>query len=397
MTLKGGEILGFIQWATNLFKKDKKFISLKDCFHELGLDYYYKKLAIDTCINLIANSISRCEFQTFEKGKNVRKNNYYLYNVEPNANQNATEFVHELVTKLVYENECLVVMVNNQLFIADDFTGTNFAIKENFYKDVIINNYKLNDVFSESQVMHFKLRNEKIVNVIDGMYESFGKLLTSSMNYYKRKNNKRFLIKGDFLRAQDDETQDMINQMFEGQLRDWFDPNKEGSAFQLQEGYDFDDMSDGANISNGNSSLSRDVAALVDDIFNFVAMAFHVPRGMLKGDVADIEGQIDSFLMFGVNPITELISDEINRKAYSKSEYLERTYLKVDTTKIKVVDITKLATAFDKLFSIGGMTINDIIVELGKEPIDEEYADKRFVTKNYQEVNSLEGGENDAV
>src|SRR5699024_6433874 len=203
-----------------------------------GVDYYYKKLAVDTCIDLIAGSISRCEFQTFEKGKSVRRNNYYLFNVQPNKNQNAAEFIHALTTKLFYENECLVVMIDDDLLIADSFTKTNFALKENLYKDVYINNYKLNDVFKETEVMHFKLNDENILNVIDGMYESFGKLLMSSMNYYKRKNNKRYLIKGDFLRAQDEETQKMIDAMFETQLKDWFDPNKEGSAFQLQDGYE---------------------------------------------------------------------------------------------------------------------------------------------------------------
>ncbi len=66
---------------------------------------------------------------------------------------------------------------------------------------------------------------------------------------------------------------------------------------------------------------------------------------------------------------------------YSKEEYIERTYLKIDTTKIKVVDITKLATALDKLFAIGGLSINDILIILGREPIEEEWANKRFVTK----------------
>lgn len=49
----------------------------------------------------------------------------------------------------------------------------------------------------------------------------------------------------------------------------------------------------------------------------------------------------------------------------------------------------------DKLFAIGGLTINDVIMMLGKEPIDEEWANRRHVTKNYQEADSLEGGEKD--
>ncbi|MRC81642.1 phage portal protein, partial [Bacillus thuringiensis] len=167
---------------------------------------------------------------------------------------------------------------------------------------------------------------------IDGMYSSFGKLLASSIDYYKRKNNKRLLIKGDFLRAQDPETQAAIEEMFEGQLKNWFNADKAGSAFQLQDGYVIEDMSDSKN-GVSNNSTSRDVSDLINDIFNYVAIAFHVPIGILKGDVADIEKQMDSFLAFCINPIAELIQDEFNRKMYSKEEYIERTYLKIDTTK----------------------------------------------------------------
>lgn len=384
--------MGFVKWVKNLFN-GKKELSLSECVYNLGIDYYYKKIAVDTCIDLIANSISQCEFQTYKKGKSVRENNYYLLNVRPNKNQNATEFFHKLVTKLVYDNECLVVMIDDQLLVADDYTVEEYALKDNIYKNVSVGDLTFKDTFFESKVMHFKLRNERIIEVIDGMYESLGKLLVSTINYYKRKNNKRLLIKGDFLRAQDDETQKAIDEMFEGQLKNWFDPDTEGSAFQLQEGYELDDMSDGTQSANGNSGLSRDIADLINDIINYVSMAFHVPRGLVKGDVVELEGQIDSFLMFGINPITENIKDEFNGKMYTKEEFLERTYLKIDTTQIKVTDITKLATALDKLFAIGGITINGIIERLGGEPIDEEWANTRYVTKNYERADAIEGGD----
>lgn len=385
--------MGLLDWLKGFFKK-KKEVSDHDLFFQSGIDYYFKKIAVDTCIDLIASSISQCEIQTFEKGVKNRSNNYYLFNVEPNQNQNATNFMHELVRRLVYDNECLVVMINKQLYIASNFTREKQALKENTYKEVMIDDYKLNDTFHESEVMYFELRNEKITNVIDGMYESLGRLLISSMNYYKRKNNKRLLIKGDFLRPQDDETQEAIDELFEGQLKNWFDPNVEGSAFQLQEGYGLEDMSDGQTGTN-NAGLSRDIAALIDDIFNYVAMRFNVPRGLLKGDVSDLEGQIESFLMFSVNPIGELIQDEINRTVYSKEEYLKRTYVKIDTTKIKVIDISKIATALDKLFAIGGLSINDVLEELGREPISDEWANHRYVTKNYQRVDKQEDDEDE--
>ncbi|AXY05497.1 phage portal protein [Bacillus thuringiensis LM1212] len=384
--------MGLREWMQSFFG-NKKTITLDSCFYELGIDYFYKKLAVESCIDLIANALTRCEFQTFEKGKEKRGNNHYLLNVQPNQNQNASEFMHSLVNHLIMENECVVIMQNKQLYIADSFSVNKFALKENIYNDITIDDFTFDKPFNESEVFHFKLNDRNVMQVIDGMYSSFGKLLASSIDYYKRKNNKRLLIKGDFLRAQDEETQDAINEMFENQLKNWFNADKVGSAFQLQNGYEFEDMSDSKN-GVSNNSTSRDISDLISDIFNYVAIAFHVPIGILKGDVADIEKQMDSFLAFCINPIAELIQDEFNRKMYTKEEYIQRTYLKIDTTKIKVVDITKLATALDKLFAIGGLSINDILIILGREPLEEEWANKRFVTKNYQEADSLEGGEN---
>ena len=72
---------------------------------------------------------------------------------------------------------------------------------------------------------------------------------------------------------------------------------------------------------------------------------------------------------------------------------MKRTYLKVETNEIKVVDLNQFANAADKLFAIGGFTINDVLKRLGQEPINEEWANRRHVTKNYQEANTLEGGE----
>ncbi|KZR58356.1 phage portal protein [Pseudobacillus badius] len=383
--------MGLFNWVKSFFGRDGT-LTLSECFFELGVDFYYKRLAVETCIDLIANSLTRCEFQTFEKGKSVRSENYYLLNVQPNKNQNASQFMHSLVSKLVFNNECLVIMQDDQLYMADDFNRKEFVMRENFYDGVTVGDLTFDKTFRESDVLYFRLNDKNIMRAIDGMYDSFGKLITSSMNYYKRKNNKRLLIKGDFLRAQDDETQKQIDAMFEGQLKNWFDPDKQGSAFQLQDGYVLEDMSDGNQGASVNGS-SRDIAALVDDIFNYIAMAFHVPRGLLKGDVVDIEKQIDGFLMFCINPIAELIVDEFNRKMYSKDEYLERTYLKIDTTKIKVIDITDLAPSVDKLFAVGGLSINDILELLGKEPINEKWADERYVTKNYSKANELEGGE----
>ena len=95
--------------------------------------------------------------------------------------------MHSLVNHLIMENECVVIMQNKQLYIADSFSVTKFALKENIYNDITIGDFTFEKSFNESDVFHFKLNDRNIMQVIDGMYSSLGKLLASSIDYYKRK------------------------------------------------------------------------------------------------------------------------------------------------------------------------------------------------------------------
>ncbi|MGF3103660.1 phage portal protein [Rossellomorea sp. DUT-2] len=383
--------MGIFDWFNSIFQ-GKDYVALDAQFSELVVKAHYKRLAIDTCTDLIANALTRCDFTTFENGKELRGEVHYQLNVAPNQNQNATEFFHSLVTHLINENECLVVQLDKQLLIADSFDRQTYAVKPNLYKNVIIDDFKFDKYFYEEDVFYFKLNDRNIMKVIDSLYEDYGKLLASGISYYKRKNNKRYLIEGDFLKSLTDDTQKAVNAMFENQLSDWFNPDKEGAAFQLSKEYKMEDMSDGQK-STGNVGTSRDIRELVNDVVDFVAMGLHVPRGIIKGDVADIEKQVDSFLMFCILPLVKLIEAEFNRKMYKKESYLKRTYLKIDASRIKVVDLVQLASAVDKLFAVGGLCIDDILELLGKEPLNTEWSRKRYVTKNYQDAENLEGGE----
>ncbi|MGQ4666520.1 phage portal protein [Metabacillus halosaccharovorans] len=356
---------------------------------DLAVEYHIKNLAIQTCVNLIANSLIRSKFRTYEKGKEIVGNNHYLFNVKPNQNQNSSEFIHEFVSKLVYENECLVIMQNDWLYVADSFDQKTFAFHENTYSNIVVNNYKLNKTFTESEVLYFKLNNKQIKNVIDDLYGSYGKLLSSAMNYYKRSNALRVKLKMEGSFAQTDEEQENREKMFNAQLKRFLEAES-AAAIPLQDGLTLEEL---PNLSNSGAT-SRDIRALADDIFDFVSMAFHIPKGLLKGDVADIEGQTDNFIMFCVAPIAELIEDEVNRKIYTKEDYLARTYFKVDTRLIKYIDIVKLANALDKLLSSGTHSVNENRLLIGDEPIDEEWANKHHITKNYMEVEEyMRGGE----
>ncbi|WP_337970143.1 phage portal protein [Virgibacillus salexigens] len=379
--------MGIKELFGGLFGKSNS-ATLKDLCFDLGVEYYYKNLAVQACVNLIANTLVRSQFRTFEQGKEVKKTSYYLFNVQPNQNQNSSEFFHEFVSKLVLDNECLVIMQNQQLYVADEFYVERFAFKENIYKDIVVNDFQLNKTFMESDVFYFRLNNERIKDAIDSLYASYGKLLTASMNYYKRSNALRVKYKLDTILSKTDEDQEVLEEMINAQLSRFLKA-EDAAALPEQDGLDIVEM-----FQNSKGSTSRDTRAIVDDIFDFVSMAFHVPKGLLKGDLADVEGQTDNFIMFCVAPIAELIEDEINRKFYTKKEFLDRTYFKVDTSFIKYVDPIKLATALDKMLSSGTHSVNENRNMIGKEPLEEDWADEHYVTKNYEGIKEyLEGGD----
>lgn len=389
--------MGLVTWVKSFFGS-KNTISLTENYLTLSVEYHFKMLALETCIDLLANAIVLCEFQTFQKGKEHRGENYYLLNVSPNQNQNASEFYKKLISKMLKEKEVLVIMRDKQLYIADSFNKTEYAFNENVYSEIQVNNLLMNKTYKESDVLYFQYQDQNVKNILEGLFESYGKLLTSAMNIYKRSNAKKLVLQGDFLRPQTLEEQEQMEDLFNTQFKNWLEADKAGSVLPLQKNFNLVDMSGaGKNGTAGVALTSRDIRALVDDVFDFYSMAFHIPRGLLKGDMADIEKQMDSLIMLGVKPLAEILTDEYNRKVYKKEGFLERSYAKLDASRIKVSDIAQIATAADKFFAIGVNSINDNLRMLGREPIDEEWANKRFVTKNYslvENIENIEGGEN---
>lgn len=379
--------MGIKAFINNIFKRK---IEGDTFYSELETELFYKEFAIQSCISIIANALVLSEFQTIEKGKEVKKNNYYLFNVEPNLNQNSTEFWIEVISKLVYKNECLIVQEKDQLFIADTFSVKKFAFFDDLYSGITIRDLQLNKTYKESEVFFLKLNDENIKGIIDGLYKDYSKLLASSIDAYKKANGRKGILKVKTMLPQTKDGQDPMEDLMNNKFKKYF--NSDNAVLPLSDGLEFEESKAQSNIKD-----SRDIRAVVNDIIDFVAAAFHVPSGIIRGDLAGIEQQTDNFLMFCINPIAKLITSEVNRKMYGKEDYLNKTYVKVDTQKIRNVDLEKLSKSADLLFRIGVNSINDNLNMIGKEKLEEDWANEHYVTKNYQSVLSvnenLKGGE----
>ncbi|MEA4813884.1 MAG: phage portal protein, partial [Oscillospiraceae bacterium] len=122
--------------------------------------------AIQMAINMLAGLIAKCEFKTYIKGKETKADEYYVWNVEPNANQNSSQFIQQLVSKLLHNNEALVVEVNGQMLVADSFTATGYALRPATFSSVTVttfdDSFTFDKTFSMADVLYFRLNNQNI-------------------------------------------------------------------------------------------------------------------------------------------------------------------------------------------------------------------------------------------
>ena len=137
-----------------------------------------------------------------------------------------------------------------------------------------------------------------------------------------------------------------------------------------------------------------DVQNLIKEIFDRVGQGFKIPPALMRGDIADVDKVTNNFLTFGIDPIVDLINEEINRKRYGKA-ILKGSRLEIDTTCIKHIDIFSVAEKIDKLISTGMYSIDGLLEKVGEVPLGTEWSEKHWITKNYSDINQidLKGGE----
>lgn len=376
--------IGFINNIRALFFGEKLKFEMDDfCYRVQGVSV--KELAIESAINLIANTLCTSEFRCYNRGKETRQDNYYTWNIRPNKNQNSTEFIKELVSKLIKYNEALVINIDNEFFVADSFCAEKYVMKKNKYTDVYVDNMKFNKIFYEEDVFYFKLNNKNMANIIYSLAADYEELLKYSSTTYKRSNARRGVLNIPTSYPQTEKASEELNKLIKNNFKNFFE-SENGAVLPLTNGVTYQDLT---NNTYKNGSDSRDIRTLIDDTFDFVAIGFGIPPAMLKGGnvTSDVREQ---FIISCINPIKELMQDEMNSKYFTKEEYLEKSYINIDTSKSSIGSIAAAAQAIELLTRNGVNTLDDNLRLLGREPINTEDSNKRLMTLNLTEQ---KGGE----
>lgn len=348
-----------------------------------------EKFAVNVAVNLITGCISKCEFKTYFKNKEVKQEEYYLWNIEPNKNQNSSEFIQEFVSKLILKNECLIVDVNGQMVIADSFYQREYALVENIFENVTRKDFTFNRTFKMSEVLYFKLNNEDMSILLTNLMNGYNDLLTMAVGKYKRSGGRKGIVRLDKITTGDEKQKEAIQELFEKQFKTYFE--SENAVLNLTKGVEYEEKNGDGNKKSTSEIV--DIQNLIKEAFERVAQALKIPPALLKGDIADIEKVTDNLFTFCIDPLVDMICEEINRKRYGKKPYLEGSYLEIDTTCIKHIDIFAIAEKVDKLIASGMFSIDELRRKLRDTVLNKDWSEKHWITKNYQDINALEGGE----
>lgn len=373
--------MGVLDWFRK--RDDLAFMYDFELIEDTATKVQLKRLAVQTCVNLIARTISQTEFRIKQNGEYTKNEMYYRFNVRPNLNTSASTFWQTVIYKLVHDNECLIVQSDTRdLLVADSFTRVEYAIYEDKFKDVTVKNYTFDRTFPTRDVIYLSYNNDSLTKLIDGLYTDYGELFGRIIEAQKRKNQIRGIIDIEAIQSMNEERQkalqDYINKIYKAFS------TKDVAIVPQQKGFTYEEKQQGSSTQPVD-----EINKITDGFMDQVARAFGIPLAFLRGDMADVEKQTRNYMTFCIDPLLKKVTDELNAKLFSKGEYMSGS--RVEAKRISYSNMFDVATAADKLRSAGIATGNELRDQVGLPPSDDPIADELVITKNYTE--SLEGGE----
>lgn len=348
---------------------------------DIPAELYYKELAIYTASSLISNAVSRSEIRTFESGEQVKKRDYYLLNVSPNANETSSVFWHKVINRVIRNGEALVVESNGCLYCADSYTRLlERPILGDIYECVDVGNFTFNKRFDQSNSYMFRLDNINVKVLIDGMYTEYGKILSSAAKALKQGNGQKYKLHIEGTKAGDEEFNKEFEEYIKKQLKTYME--SDNAVYPEFDGYK---LEADPTYGNGKSGSASDFVTLKKELFSSVAGAFHIPESMMTGNITNMSDIIGSFLTFGVDPYADMITEVLNKEA-GVDNFLSGNYYQVDTSRIMHRDAFDVAADVSNLISSGVKCIDEVREMLGDAPLNTDWSRKHFITKNFEEI-----------
>ena len=335
-----------------------------------------KEIALHIGISYIANALSKCEFKTYEQGKLVKGELYYLLNVSPNPNENASQFVNKIVEEYYWKGHALVVPIDGHIYCADSFhVDTTRPLNGYVFDSIAFGSQQKAKKYKSKDVFYFKLDNKNVKTMIDSLYKEYGAVMAQALRSYKKSNGEKYILERDAYAAGDKKFKEDYEKVLKEQLKSFLEND---NSFMVQ--------NKGVSLNkqkNDTVKDTSDVVSLRKEVFEIVAQALKIPLSMMNGNITNMDEIVKVFLSFCADPLADMISEEITRKNYSYDEWKEGTFVQLDTSCINHVDILEVAQALYNAIGSGAANIDDMRNRLGWQPLDTEFSKEYFLSKNF--------------
>lgn len=375
---------------SDLFKSNRKTAE------QLGLSIvsaskktHIKRLAINSCIELIAKTVSQVEFKIKDNNKYTKDSMYYKLNVKPNINESATQFWQKAIYKLLYDNELLIIQNDSEdLLVADSYQVTEYAHVPNIYSQVRIGDFEYTRTFNSNDVIHIKYNNENSESILNELYGDYGDLFARFIEFQMRKSQVRSIVKIDSKWGNDKERRAKVNKFIQDIYQNFKD--KSFAIVPEQEGIQYKEQT----LSQAANSVDDvdDVDKVGKQFLNNCAIKFGIPVQLLTGDIAEVDQNMKRFIKMTIKPLLQLIVTELNAKLFDEKQYLNDSKIIANTLPITFDSIFDMANQIDKLVASSVFVGNEIRRELGYEESKDELMNEHLVTKNYQTLKQLREG-----
>lgn len=376
-----------------LTNKSKKIdIAETGIYEDLQCNIALQAYAIQIVAGLIATLISKCEIKTFRNGKPIKCLEWYLLNIRPNLNQNASEFWIEVVKKYLVSGEALIIQTGESLICADYFSTEKFAINEWQFSNIQKENMSFRKTWTMNETMYLNYNNGRVAMLLGNLLDEYNRLLQLTANRYEWVGGQKGILEIPAPARSMPTFEDDFKRLMTEYFNDYF--KNKNAIVPLFGGMKYTPQS--TADSKRNTSELTDYTNVLSDAIAKTALAYNIAPALFKGDANGLNEAINQTLTTAIDPIAKSISQEITAKRYTKQQVLSGCYAKVCTDNIKHIDIFDIASNIDKLIASSFINIDDVREKAGLEPTGEEWSKRYIRTKNYETITNLKsGGDND--
>lgn len=376
------------EWFRNIFAKKSGIIDASEYHHDTENQIAIQAFALSVVVEMIAEVISGCEVKTFKGGTEYRGLEWYSLNVRPNLNQNGVQFWKELICRLLWYHEAVVVPIGGQKIIAEDYQKDEYVLYGTKFSNISRSGYTFREKFDISDVYYLSYSNLEISAVLDNISALYASLLSDAKSKYSKSAGEKGILNISAVAQGDKSFESQFQKLMTDYFKSYF--NNSNAVLPLFDGYTYSKIGDS---SSGKSAEISDIKTLVDEAVARIAQAYKVPYVLISGTVAGIEEAYDMFLSDCIDPLCKMISTEFTSKQFTKNEIIDGFSVKFDTSKIKHFDLLSSATNVEKLISSGVLNPNEARNFFGLPKIAEKWADNYYVTKNYAVAERSESDE----